>query len=56
MVAKGDGTKPMYWTQVGYNTALITQTQQQAYLDTMRWLAHERTYVTGMVVSGYRDF
>jgi hypothetical protein len=56
MVAKGDGAKPVYWTQVGYNTALITQTQQQAYLDTMRWLANERTYVTGMVISAYRDF
>jgi hypothetical protein len=56
MVSKGDSAKPMYWTQVGYNTATFTETQQQYYLDTLRWLASERDYVTGMVVCGYRDF
>ena len=55
MTATGD-TKPMYWTAVGYDTTIFTETQQQAYLETLRWLAQERPYVTSFCIHGYRDY
>lgn len=55
MVARGDTTKPMYWTGVGYSTTLFSFVQQQSYLDTVRWLALKRNYVTGLGLHSYRD-
>lgn len=55
MSAQGDSSKKIYWTAVGYDTSLFTELQQRDYLDTMKWLAHTRAYVTGFGVYCYRD-
>lgn len=54
MVSNGDD-KPMYWSQVGFDTGLISQTQQRDYLNTIRWFAQTRPWVTGLGVYSYRD-
>lgn len=56
MSARGDSSKKIYWTAVGYDTALFTELQQRDYLNTMKWLAHARATVTGFGVYCYRDF
>jgi hypothetical protein len=55
MVTNGDGAKPMYWTEVGFDTTLVTPAQQRDYLNTMRWFAQARPWVTGLGVYSYRD-
>ena len=55
MVTNGDGAKSMYWTEVGFDTTLVTPAQQRDYLSTMRWFAQTRPWVTGLGVYSYRD-
>ena len=55
MIAGGDANKPMYWTKVGFDTALVTPAQQRDYLSTMRWFSQTRLWVTGLGVYSYRD-
>lgn len=55
MSANGDSAKKMYWSAMGYDTANFTEIQQSDYLDTLRWLANERAYVSGLAIYGYSD-
>lgn len=55
MVGAGDSTKSMYWTSMGFDTALVSPTQQRDYLNAMRWFAQSRPWVTGLGVYSYRD-
>lgn len=55
MVSNGDGDKPMYWTQIGFDTNIISPTQQRDYLNTMRWFSQTRPWVTGLAVYSFRD-
>ena len=55
MIAYGDGETPMYWTQIGYDTAVFSQLQQRDYLNTMRWFSQTRSWVKGLGIYTYRD-
>jgi hypothetical protein len=55
MVLYGEEAKPIYWTQVGYDTAIVTPLQQQNYLDTFRWFSQTRSWLTGLGIYSYRD-
>ena len=54
MTANTD-TRPMYWTQVGYDTSLVTPLQQRDYLNTLRWFSQSRPWVTGLGIYSFRD-
>lgn len=54
MVVNGDA-KPMYWTQVGFDTNIFTPLQQRDYINTFRWFAQTRPWVTGLGIYSWRD-
>lgn len=56
MVKAGDRVKKLHWSQVGYDTDLVSQTQQADYLTTMRRFAELRKdHLAGMGIYTYQD-
>lgn len=56
MIKAGDRVKKLHWSQVGYDTDLVTETQQADYLTTMRRFAELRKdHLAGMGIYTYQD-
>jgi len=55
MSANGDAAKQIWWTEFGYPTAMVSQDQQQSYLQTVFSVADSRSYVGPRFVYNLRD-
>lgn len=56
MVRAGDRTKKLHWSNVGYDTDLVSQRQQADYLETMRRFAELRKdHLAGIGIYTYQD-